>query len=101
MFVISGLSVLPGILYTNIMVEEKYARALPVEIFLWGGFFYIFGAFIFVKKFPECWYRDTFDILGNSHNIWHVMVLIGSLFEWYGSVKVFHERILYPCPCEL
>jgi adiponectin receptor len=74
-------------------MDPKYApKATPLHLFVLGGFFYISGAFIYVKKWPESSYKIRFDMLGNSHNIFHLNCIIGALLVWWGSIKVFHER---------
>lgn len=63
-----------------------------------GGFLYIFGAVIYSYNWPECFSNGKFDIFGNSHNIFHICVVLGALIHWYGSIRLFHERQMYMCP---
>jgi len=97
-FVIAGLSTLPGILFAAFMVEANYSLPVPYMVFILGGAFYITGAVIYAKNWPEKGNRKTYDIFGNSHNIFHTFVLLGALACFFGSIRIFHERILNPCP---
>ena len=69
--------------------------------FILGGAFYVGGAGIFVSRVPERFFPGRFDLVGQSHNIWHAMVLAGALCHFYGSLQCFHYRRMVPCPpCE-
>jgi len=36
--------------------------------------------------------------MGNSHQIFHVCVILGALIHLKNSIDMFHVRQLYPCP---
>ena len=39
---------------------------------------------IYVSKVPERWYPGRFDLVGQSHNIWHVLGALSPLvWMWY------------------
>lgn len=97
-FIAAGYSSLPGFLHLAFFQEDKYLKVFPVWIFFVGGLFYAGGAIIYALKWPEKQYPGRFDNFGNSHNIFHIFVVIGAIMCWLGSVRVFHERQLYPCP---
>ena len=62
-------------------------------VFILCGAFYITGAVIYAKKWPEKGNRNKYDIFGNSHNIFHTFVLLGALSSFFGSIRIFHDRI--------
>ncbi|KAH6856865.1 hemolysin-III related-domain-containing protein [Chaetomium sp. MPI-CAGE-AT-0009] len=64
-------------------------------ILLEGGL-YIFGAFLYGARFPECKYPGAFDIWGSSHQIFHVCVLLAAASHVYGMSKAFdhHHSVL-------
>lgn len=47
------------------------------------------GAGIYGLRIPERWYPKTFDIVGASHQIMHVMVMIGALVYAAGIIRAF------------
>ena len=53
------------------------------------GAVYIFGAMIYAFRIPERWFPLKFDIVGNSHQIWHLFVIAGALVHYAGVVTVF------------
>ena len=60
----------------------------------WGWFileavFYISGAGIYVNKYPERTRPGVYDILGSSHQIFHMLVVLGALSHLIGIVQAF------------
>lgn len=57
------------------------------------------GAAVYAARIPERWYPRTFDLLGQSHNWMHVLVLAGALvrlkglhdtvWEWQASTEKY------------
>ncbi|ORZ38278.1 hemolysin-III related-domain-containing protein, partial [Catenaria anguillulae PL171] len=43
---------------------------------------YCVGALIYAARFPECLAPGRFDIVGASHQIWHLMVICGAVCHW-------------------
>ena len=87
---------IPGVLYVKYYVATCHTfSSWPL---FWGGLCFTITAIIYALKFPERYFPGTFDIFGNSHQIFHFGVLAGSLFHIYSSWKMFHERQMFPCP---
>ena len=58
----------------------------------WMGlmtFFNLTGAFAYAIRVPEKFYPRTFDIVGNSHQILHVMVILAALAHMLGLYRAF------------
>lgn len=51
--------------------------------------FYISSAGIYACKYAEKAQPDRYDILGSSHQIFHVLVVIGALAHLVGIAKAF------------
>ncbi|KAL2260818.1 hypothetical protein VTK26DRAFT_5062 [Humicola hyalothermophila] len=60
------------------------------------GALYIFGAFLYAVRWPECRFPGMFDIWGSSHQIFHVFVLLAAASHLNGMAKAFdfHHSIL-------
>lgn len=54
------------------------------------GFSYLIGAMFYVSRVPEKWKPGWFDLVGQSHQIFHVFVVIGALAH-YVSVLILYE----------
>lgn len=51
---------------------------------------YCTGAAVYASKYPEKRRPGVFDILGSSHQIFHVCVVGGALAHLVGIVQAFH-----------
>lgn len=57
------------------------------------GFFYVFGAFIYISRFPEKHFPGKFDLFFASHQIWHILVFLAALVHYYGAVELYLWRV--------
>ena len=48
------------------------------------------GAVTYAVRVPEKWYPKRFDIVGNSHQILHVMVILAGLAHMAGLIRAFN-----------
>lgn len=75
------------------------------EYYLWTLFTmaacYIIGAIIFAVRVPECWFPGKFDRLMNSHNIFHTLIVIASLFHFTGVFWLKQDRLALGHNCSL
>ncbi|KAM1478612.1 hypothetical protein ACFX2I_026012 [Malus domestica] len=51
------------------------------------AFFYLTGTGFYVTRIPERWRPGGFDLAGHSHQIFHVLVVLGALAH-YGAILV-------------
>lgn len=51
---------------------------------------YLIGAGFYVSRVPERWKPGWFDLVGHSHQIFHIFVVLGALAH-YGAALVFME----------
>lgn len=72
--------------------------------FMYGGCYmvamaasYIIGVQIYINRIPERFYSGSFDMLGNSHNIWHLFVLMGAFFHYCGCLELYWMRAEADC----
>ena len=61
--------------------------ALPYLLLM--AFFYLFGVFVYTAFIPERWSPGKFDIIGHSHQIWHVCVLAAASFHFWGLYRMY------------
>lgn len=65
----------------------------------WEAFFYLAGALLYGYRIPETIAPGKFDFIGNSHQIFHVLVVLGSfchLRAVMGSYMFMHAHINAP-----
>lgn len=46
------------------------------------------GSAVYAARIPERWFPGTFDFVGQSHNLMHVLVLVGALVRLQGLLGV-------------
>ena len=79
-FILLGLSA--GLPFIFVEINKRYNERfyLPSENgmpWLTGGFVYIGGALIYGFRLPERFFPFKFDLIGSSHQIFHMAVLGG------------------------
>lgn len=56
---------------------------LGLEVFM--AVAYAAGAVVYVRRIPEKWRPGEFDLVGHSHQIFHVLVLFGALIHYVAT----------------
>jgi adiponectin receptor len=97
-FILAGWSILPGIIHLRYYMEPEYLPSFPINCWLIGGIVYALGAIIYAASIPERWFKRTFDLFGASHQIFHLMVLVGALLHIRASMLTYLTRVANPCP---
>lgn len=85
-------------MYLSLRPLEIHYFSSSLTYFVLMGTSYIAGVGIYVSRIPERFYPGRFDLVGNSHNIWHCFVLMAALWHYVGSIDAFHLRIALECP---
>ncbi|KAI8929748.1 hemolysin-III related-domain-containing protein [Entophlyctis helioformis] len=81
---------------THIVLIHGFSAAVRMfsvyDILLMGAL-YLVGAFIYAYRIPERWFPSgIFDIWGQSHQIWHLLVLAAALVHYRAVVAMFLWR---------
>jgi len=66
-----------------------------------GAVLYIGGAMVYVYRAPERLWPKRFDIVGASHQIFHVAVVIAAALHFNASMNIFLDRHNKVCPLNL
>lgn len=61
------------------------------------GAFYGLGALFYATRVPERWLPGKFDIAGHSHQIFHVLVILGALTHYFSGLVYLQWRDLRGC----
>lgn len=93
MFVALGLS---AVIPVAEAVWLKGLSRVESEMSLWycvvQGGLYIAGAAIYASRVPEKYYPRRFDLLGSSHQIFHICVVTASIVHAIGVWQAFAYR---------
>ena len=100
LFLIFGISAGIPILHMGFFGNNIKGFIEMPKLFFWyiGGISYIIGAFLFMFRVPEKLYPGKFDIIGSSHQIFHILVVIGVITHYFGSLDAYYYRINNICP---
>ena len=49
------------------------------------GFVYLSGLYIYVNRIPEIYFPKKFDLCGQSHNIWHILIIVAIVVTYIGA----------------
>ncbi|XP_062218370.1 heptahelical transmembrane protein ADIPOR2-like [Phragmites australis] len=71
--------------------------ALALEVAM--GLAYATGAWFYVSRVPEKWRPGVFDVVGHSHQIFHVLVLVGAVTHYVAVAVLIHwrEKVAVAC----
>jgi adiponectin receptor len=94
MFVLMGLSaVFPMFHGIRIYGIAHMREAASLDWVVAQGALYIVGAAIYASRVPEKWAPGKYDLIGSSHQIFHVLVVMAATTHLVGLVKAFdHEH---------
>jgi len=105
MFVILGLSA--GVPFSYFYIQKATDTGkflLPgfdIGPWIYGGLCYIIGAVLFVSRTPERWFPRKLDLVGSSHQIHHMCVIIGCTIHFVEGFKLYTMRKSMVCPVAL
>ncbi|SCU80623.1 LADA_0B08658g1_1 [Lachancea dasiensis] len=75
---------------------EESCKRVQLRFVMWEAVFYIGGALIYGFRLPEAFLPGKFDFVGHSHQIFHILVVLGSLCHFralIGSYFFMHTGI--------
>ncbi|KAL5213056.1 hypothetical protein ABZP36_023903 [Zizania latifolia] len=71
--------------------------ALALEVAM--GLAYAVGAWFYVSRVPEKWRPGVFDVVGHSHQIFHVFVLVGAVTHYVAVDVLLNWRETLAAAC--
>ena len=66
---------------------DEVNRRMSLDHFLGLGVLNFSGAVIYAARIPERWFPRTFDVWGSSHQLMHVLVVVGAMSFEQGLLK--------------
>ncbi|KAH7310510.1 putative hemolysin-III channel protein Izh2 [Stachybotrys elegans] len=100
MFVALGLSsIVPIVHAVSIYGYQGLDERMSVSLVILHGAMYIFGAFLYAVRWPERSAPGSFDIWGNSHQIFHFFVVLAAATHLYAMARAFdyHHTVASQC----
>ena len=72
------------IVYNN--YGDNFSMVASLEEYIAVGISYLGGLYIYTVRCPERHKPGNYNICGHSHQIWHVMVVLGIIFTYMGAL---------------
>ncbi|KAK3649712.1 hypothetical protein LTR56_006672 [Elasticomyces elasticus] len=96
MFVAMGLSAAIPVLHGLQMYgPAQLERQMGLSWVVGQGVLYLVGAVLYATRIPERWKPGAFDIVGSSHQIFHVLVVLAATAHLVGLLKAFDYEHSY------
>eukprot|EP00933_Yihiella_yeosuensis_P077504 TRINITY_DN88012_c0_g1_i1.p1 TRINITY_DN88012_c0_g1~~TRINITY_DN88012_c0_g1_i1.p1 ORF type:complete len:360 (+),score=36.63 TRINITY_DN88012_c0_g1_i1:95-1174(+) len=72
--------------------SEDVSMLLPYLLSMFGC--YGVGACFYMKRWPESRWPGRFDLFGQSHQIWHIFVLLASVSWFHGCSRMVQHKFI-------
>ena len=93
MFVALGLSAVFPVLHgLKVYGLHQMHKQIGLSWLVLQGVLYIAGAGIYAARIPEKWHPGRYNLLGSSHQIFHVFVVLAAISHLMGLLKAFDYR---------
>lgn len=96
-FLAAGLSTIFPLVLMGYYKPREDVMQIPLWLVIMGGAFYIVGVLLYGFHLPEKLAPGRFDIIGQSHQIFHVAVVLGSTSTIVANTLLFFDRQLLTC----
>lgn len=80
-----------------IFLPEASEFSMSLYYYLGMALSYVVGVTIYIFRVPERFFPGKLDLIGNSHNIWHIFVLAAAIIHYLGAVDSFYTRQRLTC----
>jgi adiponectin receptor len=75
----------------NEVIFNNYGDSFSIKssmvYYVFGAISYIFGLYVYTVRCPERHYQPgKFNVCGNSHQIWHLLVVCGIISTYLGAL---------------
>lgn len=92
-----GLSGVAPILHKLILYRDQPEALQTTGYEILMGILYGLGALIYATRIPERWKPGKFDIAGQSHQLFHILVVAGAYTHYQAGLVYLRWRDLHGC----
>ncbi|KAJ3328146.1 hypothetical protein HDU76_010501 [Blyttiomyces sp. JEL0837] len=90
LFIATGVSGIIPITHASILNGLAFTKnSLAFNYVITEGLLFILGAMLFLFQIPERWVNGMFDYWGNSHQIFHCLIVVASTVHYLGVLRAF------------
>lgn len=92
LYMVTGLSAIIPVTHIILFIDAEYLQDFHLFWWVLGGVFYLVGASLYIMQVPEKCCPCKFDIVGNSHQLFHLCIVLAALSHYYAGIQIFHQR---------
>ncbi|KAJ0973671.1 hypothetical protein J5N97_015636 [Dioscorea zingiberensis] len=97
LFFSMGVSGVVPIMHKLIVFGDRPEAVLSVWYELLMGMFYGLGVIVYAARVPERWIPGRFDLVGHSHQLFHLLVLAGAYTHYLAGLVYLRWRDVHGC----
>ncbi|KAJ0982160.1 hypothetical protein J5N97_010415 [Dioscorea zingiberensis] len=97
LFFCMGVSGLVPIIHKLMVFGDQPVAVMTTVYELVMGGFYGIGVVVYAARVPERWMPGMFDLVGHSHQLFHVLVIAGAYTHYLASVMYLNWREMEGC----
>ncbi|XP_020244872.1 heptahelical transmembrane protein 5-like [Asparagus officinalis] len=97
LFFCMGISGLVPIVHKLVVFSDRPEAILSTGYEFLMGVFYGLGIVAYVTRVPERWKPGKFDLVGNSHQLFHVLVIAGAYTHYLAGLVYLEWRDVDRC----
>ena len=98
----AGIPVVHLILFgSHVSGFSGYDTSPNYYYWVFGGVSYVVGALMYIMRIPEKYRPGKHDYFGASHQIFHVLVVVGVVLHYLGSLNSYYYRCSNSCPSNI
>ncbi|EGR32626.1 hypothetical protein IMG5_076560 [Ichthyophthirius multifiliis] len=84
-------------IYANNQINDYLFLEKSVPYYFGTAIFLIIGLCTYLARCPERFKPGKFDQVCNSHNLWHICVIIGVVFCYFAGIENYFQRVQTQC----
>uniref|UniRef100_A0A0D9XZR9 Uncharacterized protein n=1 Tax=Leersia perrieri TaxID=77586 RepID=A0A0D9XZR9_9ORYZ len=81
------------VIYGNVVREAVTSTRCEAAM----GVFYGIGVVVYTARVPERWFPGKFDLVGHSHQLFHLLVVAGAYAHYLGALEYLKWRDTIKC----
>ncbi|KAJ1697135.1 hypothetical protein LUZ63_005647 [Rhynchospora breviuscula] len=97
LFSCMGVSGLVPVLHKLIWFHYRPEVVTSTVFEAFMGLFYGLGVTIYATRVPERWFPGRFDLVGHSHQLFHLLVITGAYTHYLAGLEYLKWRDLQQC----
>lgn len=96
-FFVLAFGVVPVMHWTVMHMHNSVEVSLFLYRVVMAYLLALIGFIFYISLFPECLFPGKVDIIGHSHQWWHLLTLAGFIWWYHSGLELCRYRHTHPC----